>query len=178
MFSFYSGLSNQIKTISMLCHVSSLKMVWKKVPDRINITNFISEWVLLYWGKSDLWRSKLAQFKIWTAFNLILALLHQTPISKHFCKDHMPKHFLHLVRRCATAHDWRFSDFSVMKMTLCSEFFNFELQQIQNQWTKCQKISVFNVTLCPLWDKIQLLTQLYSWIFENDQKWGWMRSKF
>ena len=77
------------------------------------------------WQNLSFCRPKFGpQFKIWTGFSLILALLHQTPILKHHCKDHRPKEFLHILRRCATARDWRFLDFSVMKMTLCSEFFS------------------------------------------------------
>ena len=58
-----------------------------------------------------------------------LALLNQTPILKRYYKDHVPKHFLQVVKRCTTPRNWRFSDFCVMEMTLCSEFFNFDLLQ-------------------------------------------------
>ena len=34
-----------------------------------------------------------AQFEILTVFGLLFALLHQTPISKRYSKDHKPNQF-------------------------------------------------------------------------------------
>ena len=58
--------------------------------------------------------------------------LAPSTILKRPCKDHRPKQFLHIVGRCATVRDWRFSGVSVVKITFCGEFFNFEKPKRQN----------------------------------------------